>query len=208
MTAPDLRGHGNSARPISGYSFDQLIDDIVETVGASPDLLIGHSFGGTLALAGIAKGDLSPRMCILEDPVIQLTQSHALRVAEAEINWTSPDVGTLGGEQPRWLPRDTAGRILAHYQMDPRAVRRAWTDNAPWNLQSALEHAATTTNLRIILPAPSAYVDRHLLGLCVRILGQDAVLEVPGSGHSVHRDAFDTFSAALDQWSATEPASA
>lgn len=202
VTAPDLRGHGNSPRPMTGYTFDELVDDVVDTVGPHPDLLIGHSFGGTLALRGIAAGTLTPRVTVLEDPVLQLTRPHAARVAEAEINWVPPAVETLADDQPRWLPRDLAGRILAHYQMDPAAVTRAWTDNAPWNLQPSINGAAAATRLQIIVPAPSPYVDGRLLDRLLRSLGHDAVLEVPGSGHSVHRDAFDTFVSTIDRWCA------
>lgn len=50
----DLRGHGDSDAPATGYRTDDLVDDIVHVMGAldlAPSVVIGHSRGGSLALA-------------------------------------------------------------------------------------------------------------------------------------------------------------
>lgn len=51
----DLRGHGLSERPASGYTVAQLVADLAELLAAldvtRPVQLVGNSFGGTLALA-------------------------------------------------------------------------------------------------------------------------------------------------------------
>lgn len=51
----DLRGHGRSERPPLRYALDDFVDDL-ETLldrvgGTSPHLLVGNSFGGTVAFA-------------------------------------------------------------------------------------------------------------------------------------------------------------
>jgi len=49
----DLRGHGRSARPESGYTLDDFVDDLtglLDHLGiAGPVYLVGNSFGGTVA---------------------------------------------------------------------------------------------------------------------------------------------------------------
>lgn len=199
VTAPDLRGHGHSRRPASGYALDELIDDVVGTVGPDIDLLIGHSFGGTLALRGVSTGAISAPVTVLEDPVIRLDPDQARSVAEAEINWRPPDVTSINLEQPTWLPQDIAGRILAHYQMDPDAVQLAWTSNAPWDLTSSLDTAATLTKLRAVVPTASPYIGPQLLKRLVSTLGSPAVLQV-ACGHSVHREEFGMFIDAIGTW--------
>lgn len=199
VTAPDLRGHGNSGRPTTGYLLDELVADIAETVGSDIDLLIGHSFGGTLALRGLHTGAISAAMTVLEDPVIRLDRHHAQTVAEVEIGWLPADVRSLSLEHPAWLPRDIAGRILAHYQLAPDAVRLAWTSNAPWDLASSLNSVATLTRLRAVVPTGSPYIDEQLLDWIISALGKTAVLEVV-SGHSVHREQFEIFVEAIDRW--------
>jgi pimeloyl-ACP methyl ester carboxylesterase len=54
VLAVDLRGHGSSAKPLSGYDIDTLardIRDVLSSSGISPVVIVGHSFGGQVALA-------------------------------------------------------------------------------------------------------------------------------------------------------------
>lgn len=52
--AIDLRGHGRSDKPLSTYSVDEIIADIEAVLAAldvdEPFVLMGHSFGGALAI--------------------------------------------------------------------------------------------------------------------------------------------------------------
>jgi pimeloyl-ACP methyl ester carboxylesterase len=49
----DLRGHGRSGRPASGYTLDDFVDDLVALLDqlgiTGPVHLVGNSFGGTVA---------------------------------------------------------------------------------------------------------------------------------------------------------------
>ena len=49
----DLRGHGESDKPLTGYAMDDFVADIdhfIETLDLGRPLFIGHSFGGSIAL--------------------------------------------------------------------------------------------------------------------------------------------------------------
>tara|TARA_B100001750_G_scaffold152069_1_gene121862 strand:+ start:2676 stop:3554 length:879 start_codon:yes stop_codon:yes gene_type:complete len=51
--AIDLRGHGNTSKPNTGYDFHTMIKDInhcIQMLGLNNFILIGHSWGGNLAL--------------------------------------------------------------------------------------------------------------------------------------------------------------
>ena len=196
VTAPDLRGHGNSPRPPTGYAFDDLVADLA-AVAPTVDLLVGHSFGATLAVVGVTGGALSARRTVLEDPVLTLGTRQAAAVAEAEIAWRPRDVESLVAEHPGWDRRDIAGRVLAHYQLEPAAVRLAWTDNAPWDLVPVLRETAARTKLLVVVPELSPYNDRRSVDLLIDRLGRRCVLQV-GGGHSVHRERYATFAAMLD----------
>jgi pimeloyl-ACP methyl ester carboxylesterase len=54
----DLRGHGNSERPPTGYQLDDFVDDLTALLDAldvtEPVYLLGNSFGGTVAY-GVAE---------------------------------------------------------------------------------------------------------------------------------------------------------
>ncbi|CAM2068498.1 Alpha/beta hydrolase [Sulfidibacter corallicola] len=51
----DMRGHGRSERPKSGYDLDSFVNELRAVLDANglrePVTLVGHSFGGLLALA-------------------------------------------------------------------------------------------------------------------------------------------------------------
>lgn len=54
----DTRGFGKSSKPASGYSYDQLADDVrgvVETLNLCDFTLAGHSMGGAIAIRYMAR---------------------------------------------------------------------------------------------------------------------------------------------------------
>ncbi|MBV8933386.1 MAG: alpha/beta hydrolase [Kutzneria sp.] len=55
VIAYDLRGHGRSDRPLTGYAVDAFVDDLASLLGfldpPGPVHLVGNSFGGTLAFS-------------------------------------------------------------------------------------------------------------------------------------------------------------
>jgi len=53
VTAYDLRGHGMSERPVTGYTSAVMAEDFRQfhaALGLKPALLIGHSFGGVVGM--------------------------------------------------------------------------------------------------------------------------------------------------------------
>ena len=53
VTTYDQRGHGESSRPTSGYSFDEVTKDlaaVARAVGAKRPVLVGHSYGANVSI--------------------------------------------------------------------------------------------------------------------------------------------------------------
>lgn len=65
IIAPDLRGHGASPRA-AVYDLASFADDLVETLPQGLDLLVGHSLGGAVAKAAVAR--LAPAHALYLDP--------------------------------------------------------------------------------------------------------------------------------------------
>jgi len=81
VLAPDLLGHGFSPWE-PPWDVGAHCDAIVETVGARPAVLVGHSFGGRLAYELAARAPkLVPRLVLL-DPAILIPPHAALAAAE------------------------------------------------------------------------------------------------------------------------------
>ncbi|MBV8300308.1 MAG: alpha/beta hydrolase [Candidatus Dormibacteraeota bacterium] len=69
VVAPDMRGHGLSGRPDSGYDFEAVVGDLLEVIAALklPQLVVvGHSWGATvaLALAAASPGAVLGAVCV------------------------------------------------------------------------------------------------------------------------------------------------
>jgi lipase len=81
VVAPDLLGHGSSPYE-PPWDLEAHIDAIVDTVGARPALLVGHSFGARLAFEIAARAPkLVPKLVLL-DPAVHVLPEVALYAAE------------------------------------------------------------------------------------------------------------------------------
>ena len=87
-----------------------MIGDLVESLPASPDVLIGHSFGGYLAQVGVLNGALKPRALILED---QVSHQPDRAIPEAMLAWDEAnlprDIEGLRKLNPGWTRLDSRG---------------------------------------------------------------------------------------------------
>ena len=88
----DLRGHGKTQRPPSGYDLDTLLDDmqaVMQQCSLDRPIILGHSYGGLLALAYAARHADSVGGLVLIDPPLPLANwgikiAEIFNVAEAE----------------------------------------------------------------------------------------------------------------------------
>lgn len=63
----DLRGHGLSERPATGYKIADLLEDLAGLVGDAKVSLVGNSFGGLVALAfAAAHPDRVERLALID----------------------------------------------------------------------------------------------------------------------------------------------
>ena len=72
IVAPDMRGHGESGKPESGYSFEKIIADLealIENLNWSSANILGHSWTGKLACIWARKNPEIFKSMILVDPV-------------------------------------------------------------------------------------------------------------------------------------------
>ena len=64
VLAPDLRGHGLTDKPEGGYGFDMMTQDLAACLDAchvEKPVLVGHSWGGSVALDYAARFGIGPR---------------------------------------------------------------------------------------------------------------------------------------------------
>ena len=75
VIAIDQRGHGDSAKPEHGYDFATVCQDvagIIEANGIKKPIVVGHSWGGDVALElGVASPGLAKGLCFIDGGMIE-----------------------------------------------------------------------------------------------------------------------------------------
>ena len=89
IAAPDLLGHGRSSWG-APWTIEANVDALAELIGADgPALVVGHSFGGALALNLAATRPNLVSALVLLDPAVALDGERTREIAEQM--WRSPD---------------------------------------------------------------------------------------------------------------------
>jgi pimeloyl-ACP methyl ester carboxylesterase len=202
--AVDLRGHGVSPRTQAGLSVADLADDVAETVeaatatspGAVPavrvELLVGHSLGALVALELVGRRPGFARRLVVEDPPgsgsIDWADLAAGIEADTRRAVTDPEAlrGDLEAANPAWPPGEAERRVADLADCDGQAVAAA-----PLPVLLLLAEEALGSLLHGLDRKAAVEAMRH---------GTTRVLP---AGHSVHREALDTWLAALDAWLAS-----
>ena len=71
VVMPDARGHGQSGKPLRGYSYEDHAGDVTALIRAlrlSAPVLLGHSMGGLTAALVASRAAIALRGLILVDP--------------------------------------------------------------------------------------------------------------------------------------------
>ena len=83
IVAPDLRGHGDSGKPLKDYSFESAIADLealMQHLGWSNAHIVAHSWSGKLALIWARKHPERLRSLIVVDPIFIWKMPSVLKV--------------------------------------------------------------------------------------------------------------------------------
>jgi lipase len=209
VVAPDLLGHGHSPWE-PPWDIDTHLRAIVESVGARESVLIGHSFGGRLALELAARAPkLVPKLVLL-DPAILLPGHVALGAAEREraekayVSFDELIERRYDESQLLRAPRELVVEDLAahvdigddgrvRYRYCQSAVVAAYGEMA--SQPPAFEDVRVPTLL--VLGENSYLPYDHLLDAHRAALGDLLEVVVVPGGHSVTWDALEETSAAI-----------
>ena len=199
--APNLRGHGQSPKADGHYSLVEMAGDLADSCPTNPEFVIGHSFGGVMAVVAINEGFLDPEFVVYEDPVLHFADKElpARLLKNDEMNLPRDVAGVLAAN-PKWERADAEGKIASLQAINWDHMKQVFSDNAPWDLRRRVVEIAETKPSWLILPEESFYVPEADAAELRQALGDDAVINVPGTGHSIHRDDLDTYMNTLFNW--------
>jgi len=90
----DQRGHGKSDKPDDGYDFDTVTNDIVGLIDAlkiKHPIVVGHSWGGSVALCLAAKRpDLISGLCFVDGGLIEISRTPGNSLEKALVAMAPP----------------------------------------------------------------------------------------------------------------------
>jgi pimeloyl-ACP methyl ester carboxylesterase len=103
VTAPDLRGHGDSP-PGEDYFLASYAADVL-ALAYEWDVVVGHSLGGAIAAIAQTKNREFAGRLVLEDPVLSLSDPNGF-IAEYTKPFEDPSAAAILAQNPRWHPQD------------------------------------------------------------------------------------------------------
>ncbi|WP_156166219.1 alpha/beta fold hydrolase [Mycobacterium haemophilum] len=188
FAAPDLVGHGRSS-----WAAPWTIDANVSALGAvlddeadAPVLVVGHSFGGAIALhLAVARPDQVAALLLL-DPAVGLDGAWMREIAEAMFchpdypdvtqarvekslgSWADVDPALLDAELDEHLVKLTSGRY--GWRVSMPAIMSYWSELAR---DVVLPPAGTTTTLVRATRTSPPYVSDQLIARLQQGLGSD-----------------------------------
>lgn len=194
VTAPDLRGHGDSPRG-GDYLLDSYAADVL-ALGREWDVVVGHSLGGAIAAIAQTSDRSFARRLILEDPLLRLSEPDRF-IAEYTKPFEDPSARTILDQNPRWHPQDARIKSEALEATSPEVVRGTVLENQPWDLAPVAMGLVCPTLLIGADPDRGALVDPALGGEIAAANPQVTFSVLDGAGHSMHRDTYAGFWQAL-----------
>ena len=138
VAALDLRGHGESHKPDDGYDFETVCGDVhgfVQALGLERPIIVGHSWGGNVALEYAATHPGAARGIVLVDGgTIELSAGPGLTKEQVKEALAPPDfTGTTVDEfvemvrsrqpRPEMRERFTTMALTCFEVMEDRTMR-------------------------------------------------------------------------------------
>ncbi len=199
----DLKGHGLSARPATGYGLDDLVADLgalLDGLGVDgPVHLVGNSFGGLLALAFAAARPASVASLFLVDALVP-DPGWGTRMA-GTLRLEGDDRDSLIADRfAAWAGRHSA-RKRTRLATQAQALVEGTSLLADLEASPAVDPAALAALEAPVLALYGADSDVRAVGeaFCQR-LPRATVEVLPGCGHSVLWEATDTVKDRLGAW--------
>ncbi|WP_318211938.1 MULTISPECIES: alpha/beta hydrolase [unclassified Streptomyces] len=193
VIAVDLRGHGLSGRAPgpAAYRPEDYADDLVETLPAGAELAVGHSLGGLVLARALDR--LGPARAVYSDPAWHLGAGPDGYRAELFVRGKTMTREQIRGFNPHWPDVDLDTEMASVRLWDERSAYglREFVGTDLWPTRAAVPSLVTLADPSVLVSPDAA---RMLAGRGF------TVRTVEKAGHTIHRDDFDGFMSALDDW--------
>jgi esterase len=207
----DLRGHGASSKPSAGYLMEHYAADLDAALDAL-DLqshetrIMGHSLGGLVTLYWASEHPARAAALVVEDPSLRVPPD----IVQAFDGWQQLAALTPAQaaawyrqEYPDWSDEDclrraetitsTAPGVFAELRAEAQAaLATGTTDRMDILTEVQIPTLLVYGSLELGSMVAPADAERF-----ARIMPRGRAIQLPGAGHSLHRDASDAFLGAV-----------
>lgn len=212
VLAPDLRGHGRSPHE-PPWTVERHVADVLallDAEGVERADLVGHSYGGMIALHLARTAPRRVRRLLLLDPAIGLTPANAAReargylasvsfadVAEARAyragRWSEAPAAAVDEEVAEHLETAPDGRL--RWRFEPAAVVTAYSE-------MARPHLTPPPGLptHLVIAAKADLVRPEFVADCRAALGPALAITEIDAGHMLYTDRLEETGTLLAAW--------
>jgi pimeloyl-ACP methyl ester carboxylesterase len=208
VIAYDQRGHGESAAAAGPMSLARGVRDaenVLTAIGEPVDVLLGHSWGGAVAI--LAGAELPVARVAAIDPMIRQVEATWYEEYLEELRELFALAGDdrdakVRADYADWSPLDVDGKVHAVHSMTTAPIERLMRENPPqaWDLRSTIATYGKSLFLALAAPGESINDKATLAEVERRHAGDVTIAVFPGAGHNLYRTAFDPFVQRLDEW--------
>lgn len=210
LIMPDARSHGRSDRSAVDYSPELLAADLaafIEALGLHQPVVIGHSMGAMTTVFLAASHPESLHAAILEDPPFWPGR---LRLSDEEVKdrlaerrrglerekADGREALLVRGkaDNPLWAEEEFEPWVDSKTLMDSDSLPRL-SQTLDW--RDALTRIACPTLLLTADPARGAIVTPEVAREATSLQPLVRVVRIPGAGHSIRREQFEPYVAAV-----------
>ena len=126
VVAMDQRGHGESDKPDRGYDFAAVAQDLhgfVQALGLARPVVVGHSWGGDVALEfAVSHPGVPNGLCFVDGGTIEISSRPDMTLERAKQEMAPPDFTGVTLEQLRerarsWLPETSVNPQLEEIRL-------------------------------------------------------------------------------------------
>jgi pimeloyl-ACP methyl ester carboxylesterase len=204
----DQRGHGDSAGvpgPMARNRGIRDVEDVATALAEPIDLLIGHSWGGAIAIeAGLR---MAVRRVAAIDPMIRQVSAEWYDEYLQELRDQFRHHGDARAALVRegyadWHSTDVEAKVHAVATMTADPIEGLMRENPPaaWDLRPAIASYDKPLWLAMAATGESINDDVTLEQIQQCHSSNVEIAVFPGAGHNIHRTAFDAMMKSLDTW--------
>ena len=208
IIAPDLRGHGESDKPLTGYRLRDFAEDIRELIAnltLQKPAYVGHSWGGNIGtiLASDSPGLIS--RAFLEDPVYwRMIHAFMTALPNALARRSKPEGDIRAEAKQKGLSlADEDMEVYRNHNFAAHALTRLLTDNRDWafGFEDHFKRIAVPTTILVADHKVGGAIMREEMGYLQRIAPPQVKLAFwENTGHGMKAAKPAEYNKALEAW--------